>query len=57
MQGDSSETNKKEFFNKTIEKILLGYVNERFNFYKRMENPVLKDFVSKTLYENFKNKN
>ena len=27
---------------------MLGYVNERFNFYKRMENPVLKDFVSKT---------
>ena len=54
MNGDSSETNKQEYFNKTIEKILLSYVNDRFSFYKKMEEPTLKNFVTKSLYENYK---
>jgi len=55
MKGDSSDTNKKEFFMKTIDRILLGYVNEKFEFYKKMEDPKVKSYVQRSLYESYKN--
>ena len=55
MKGDSSDTNKREFFMKTIDRILLGYVNEKFEFYKKMEDPKVKSYVQRSLYESYKN--
>lgn len=55
MKGDSSDTNKRKFFNKTIDRILLSYVNDRFDFYKKMEDPNVKNYVNSSLYNNFNN--
>jgi type I restriction enzyme R subunit len=53
MEGDSSMTNKKQYFKDTIDRILLSYVNERFDFYKKMEDQRVKGFVVNSLYENY----
>jgi len=53
MEGDSSMTNKKQYFKDTIDRILLSYVNERFDFYKKMEDQRVKGFVVDSLYENY----
>ena len=45
--------NKKQYFKDTIDRILLSYVNERFAFYKKMEDQRVKGFVVNSLYENY----
>lgn len=53
MEGDSSMTNKKQYFKDTIDRVLLSYVNEKFDFYKKMEDQRVKGFVVNSLYENY----
>ena len=46
MRGDSSDLNKQEFFKKEFDRKLLGQVNDRLDFYKRMnENPAVKELI------------
>jgi type I restriction enzyme, R subunit len=52
--GDNSDTNKKQFFNDVLNKIFLGYVNDRFDFYKKMEDPKVKDFITGVMYDKYR---
>jgi len=56
MGGDNSEINKKNYFNKKCNEILLQEVDEKFDFYQRMEsNLSAKNMIFKLLYENYQN--
>jgi type I restriction enzyme R subunit len=50
MTGDNSETNKRHKFEEVIEDILLSYVNNRLDFYNKMDDPKVKNFVGDLLY-------
>ena len=51
MNDNNSEENKRNFFAKQFNDMLLGYVNERFDFYKKIEeNQSIKDLICQMLY-------
>jgi type I restriction enzyme R subunit len=54
MTGDNSETNKKHKFDEVMKSILLSYVNNRLDFYNKMEDPKIKNFIGDILYEDLK---
>lgn len=54
MTGDNSETNKKHKFDDVLSTIFLSFVNDRLDFYKKMEEPKLKGFISDMLYQDLK---
>ena len=37
MNGENSEDNKKTFFKQQFDNLMIDYVNDRFQFYKKME--------------------
>lgn len=55
IEGDNSESNKKKFFREKFDEIILGYVNQRFDFYKKMEDSRKKEFISQMMYEIYNN--
>ena len=57
MKGDSSETNKKKYFDNVVEKLLLSYVQDRFGFYKKMEDKEIRGYVLKELYKSYSSAN
>ena len=52
--GDNSDTNKKQKFDDVLNSIILSYVNDRFDFYKKMEDPKVKNFINNVLYEKYR---
>lgn len=56
MDGDNSELNKKKKVEEVLKMMLLGYVNDQFEFYKKMENPQLINLITNELYKNYSNK-
>lgn len=57
MTGDNSETNKRHKFDEMMTSILLTYVNNRLDFYNKMEDPKIKNFISDMLYDELKRQN
>lgn len=55
-KGDSSDTNKNKFFEEKFNKIMLSYVNDRFSFYKKMEDEQIKSFIIKELKKSYNEK-
>ncbi len=54
MTGNSSEENKQRYFRDQFNEFMIDYVNERFEFYKKMdENPSAKDVIFQALYANY----
>ena len=53
MMGDNSEINKRKKHDEIFGKIILSYVNERLDFYQKMENPKVKEFISDYMYRNY----
>jgi len=53
MRGDNSEVNKRNKWEEELNKVILSYVNERFDFYQKMENPRVKNIVSDVLYRGY----
>ena len=53
MTGDNSETNKRKKHDEVLDKIIVSYVNERFEFYKKVENPNVKRELSDFTYRNY----
>lgn len=51
MVGDNTEANKRKKFDEVLMTILLSYVNDRFEFYKKMEDPKVKGFVGGMLWK------
>jgi type I restriction enzyme R subunit len=58
MNDDNSEENKKNYFRKEFENIIVDYVNERFEFYKKMDdNQSMKNSIFNIMYDQFKRQN
>ena len=54
MSGDNSDLNKREFFNQQFDEQLLGYVNDRLDFYKIMnDSPSIKELICSALYQDY----
>lgn len=53
-EGDNSESNRKFIFQKVLDEIFLSYVNDNFDFYKKITQGKQKDFIGEVLYQNFK---
>ena len=54
MNGQNTEDNKKNFFKEQFDGVMVDYINERFDFYKKMdENPSVKNHIFKMMYENY----
>jgi len=55
-RGDSSSTNKHKFFEEKFDKIMLSYVNDRFGFYKKMEDEQIRSFIIRELKKSYSEK-
>ena len=56
MKGDNTEDNKQSFFKQQFEGMMIDYINERFDFYKKMDdNPSMKNLIFQMMYKNYKN--
>jgi type I restriction enzyme R subunit len=53
MKGENSEQNKIKKVEEILKNVLLGYVNDQFDFYQKMENPQLIKFMTGELYRNY----
>ena len=54
MTGQNTEDNKKNFFKEQFDGMMVDYINERFDFYKKMDdNPSMKNMIFKMMYDNY----
>ena len=53
MEGDNSESNKRDIFNSTFEKLLVGLVGEHLDFYNKLSEPKKNRFVKDRLYDSY----
>ena len=54
MNGQNTEDNKKNFFKEQFDGMMVDYINERFEFYKKMdENPSMKNLIFKMMYDDY----
>ena len=54
MNGNNSEQDKKEFFNKVLNDMFIEYVNDRFDFYKKVEDPKVNTLIKDGLYRKYR---
>ena len=58
MNGNNSEENKRNFFKDQFDGLIIDYMNERFDFYKKLdENPSIKNVIFQVMYENYQSNN
>jgi type I restriction enzyme R subunit len=57
MTGDNSETNKRHKFNEVLTSIVLSYVNNRLDFYNKIEDPKVKTDIGDLLYNELMKQN
>lgn len=55
MNGDNSETNKRRKFEEVIGEIALSYINNRLEFYNKLENPVIRELVVEEFWREYRN--
>ncbi len=56
MEGDNSEDNKRIFFKQQFDDLMVDYVNDRFEFYKKMEeNQSMKNMIFQMMYSGYQN--
>ena len=54
MTGDNTEENKKNFFKQQFNEVMVDYVNDRFEFYKKMdENQEMKNMIFQMMYSDY----
>ena len=54
MNGENTEDNKRNFFKAQFNDMMLDYVSERFDFYKKMdENPSMKNLILQIIYKDY----
>ena len=54
MNGDNSETNKRQKFDDVLEKTIMSFFNARFDFFKKIDDPKIKGFIGQMLFEQIK---
>jgi type I restriction enzyme R subunit len=57
MTGDNSETNKRQKFDDVFDKTIMSFFNERFDFFKKIDDPKIKGFIGQMLYDQIKSGN
>ena len=57
MNGDNSETNKRQKFDDVLDKTIMSFFNERFDFFKKIDDPKIKGFIGQMLFEQLKSGN
>ena len=55
MVGDNSETNKRQKFDDVLNKTIMSFFNERFDFFKKIDDPKIKGFIGQMMFEQLKN--
>jgi type I restriction enzyme, R subunit len=54
MTAENTEENKRNYFRQQFDGEIVDFVNDRFEFYKKMEdNPSVKNMIFQTLYKEF----
>lgn len=53
MEGDNTESNKRDVFNSTFEKLLVGLVGEHLDFYNKLSEPKKNRFMKDRMFENY----
>ena len=53
MNGDNSETNKRRKFEEVIGEIALSYINNRVEFYNKLENPMIRELVVEEFWREY----
>ena len=54
MGGNNSEDNKKNFFREQFDGMMVDYINEKFDFYKKMDdNPSMKNLIFQMMYKDY----
>ncbi|MBE2279183.1 MAG: type I restriction endonuclease subunit R [Ignavibacteriaceae bacterium] len=53
MAGDNTEQNKKKKFEEVLDETLLSYVNTQFDFYKKLEDPKIKEILINVIFRNY----
>ena len=55
MTGNNTEDNKRSFFKEQFDEMMVDYINERFDFYKKMDdNPSMKNAIFQMMYQHYK---
>jgi hypothetical protein len=54
MKGDNTEMARKEFFIKQVGKMFIDYVNDRFDFYMKVEDPKISGLIKEGLYKKYR---
>jgi type I restriction enzyme R subunit len=57
LNGDNSETNKRQKFDDVLDKTILSFFSDRFEFFKKIDDPKIKTFIGQMMYENLKSGN
>ena len=54
MTGENTDENKQNYFRQQFEGLMIDYVNERFEFYKKIEdNPSIKNMIFQKMYSDY----
>ena len=54
MNDSNSEENKKSFFRRQFDDFMIDYVNERFEFFKKIEeNQSIKNLICQMMYSDY----
>lgn len=54
MTGENTDENKQNYFRKQFEGLMVDYVNERFEFFKKMEDhPSVKTMIFQKIYSDY----
>ncbi len=54
MNRENSEDNKKSFFKQQFDNLMIDYVNDRFEFYKKIEeNQAMKNTIFQMMYSDY----
>ena len=54
MTGENTDDNKQNYFKEQFDGLIVDYVNERFEFYKKMEdNPSIKTMIFQKIYADY----
>jgi type I restriction enzyme R subunit len=57
INGDNSETNKRQKFDDVLDKTIMSFFNDRFDFFKKIDDPKIKGFIGQMMYEQLKSGN
>ena len=53
MEGDNTDSNKREMFDRTFHDLLIGLVEENVEFYNKLNEKKKNSFVKDRLYQNY----